>query len=100
MGTAVRPANTSSGPWDAFADVAVFVDEVVGDAGLPELERMNSTTTTTIIIIPRTCVITPKAVSNGWARIGALVIAVATTALHATQMARSRPAAALLTDRF
>jgi hypothetical protein len=28
MGTAVRPAKTSPGPWDAFADVDVFVDEV------------------------------------------------------------------------
>ena len=27
MGTAVRPAKTSPGPWDAFADVGVFVDE-------------------------------------------------------------------------
>jgi hypothetical protein len=29
MGTAVRPAKTSSGPWNAFADVGVFVDEVL-----------------------------------------------------------------------
>jgi hypothetical protein len=29
MGTAVRPAKTSSGPWDAFADVDGFVDEVL-----------------------------------------------------------------------
>ena len=29
MGTAVRPAKTSPGPWDAFADVDVFVDEVL-----------------------------------------------------------------------
>ena len=35
MGTAVRPAETSPGPWDAFADVDVFVDEV-----LAELEAM------------------------------------------------------------
>jgi transposase len=35
MGTAVRPAETSPGPWDAFADVGVFVDEV-----LVELEAM------------------------------------------------------------
>src|SRR5208282_3690127 len=35
MGTAVRPAKTSLGPWDAFADVDVFVDEV-----LAELEAM------------------------------------------------------------
>src|SRR5271157_4636134 len=35
MGTAVRPAKTPSGPWDAFADVDVFVDEV-----LVELEAM------------------------------------------------------------
>src|SRR6202140_698239 len=35
MGTAVRPAKTSPGPWDAFADVDVFVDEV-----LAELEAM------------------------------------------------------------
>ena len=28
MGTAVRPAKTSPGPWDAFADVDVFVDAV------------------------------------------------------------------------
>jgi transposase len=31
MGTAVRPAKTSSGPWDAFADVDVFVDEVLAE---------------------------------------------------------------------
>ena len=35
MGTAVRPAKTSPGQWDAFADVDVFVDEV-----LAELEAM------------------------------------------------------------
>src|SRR4051794_41418581 len=35
MGTAVRPAKTSPGPWDAFADVDAFVDEV-----LAELEAM------------------------------------------------------------
>ena len=35
MGTAVRPAKTSPGPWDAFADVDVFVDQV-----LAELEAM------------------------------------------------------------
>ena len=35
MGTAVRPAKTSAGPWDGFADVDVFVDEV-----LAELEAM------------------------------------------------------------
>src|SRR6202167_2488446 len=35
MGTAVRPAKTPPGPWDAFADVDVFVDEV-----LAELEAM------------------------------------------------------------
>src|SRR5689334_5032020 len=35
MGTAVRPAKTSPGPWDAFADVDGFVDEV-----LVELEAM------------------------------------------------------------
>ena len=29
MGTAVRPAKTSPGSWDAFADVDVFVDEVL-----------------------------------------------------------------------
>src|SRR5271156_1236978 len=29
MGTAVRPAKTSLGPWDAFADIDVFVDEVL-----------------------------------------------------------------------
>jgi transposase len=28
-GTAVRPAKTSPGPWDAFANVDVFVDEVL-----------------------------------------------------------------------
>jgi hypothetical protein len=31
MGTAVRPAKTSPGPWDAFADVDVFVDEVLSE---------------------------------------------------------------------
>jgi hypothetical protein len=35
MGTAVRPAKTSHGLWDAFADVDVFVDAV-----LAELEAM------------------------------------------------------------
>ena len=35
MGTAVRPAKTSPGPWNAFADVDAFVDEV-----LVELEAM------------------------------------------------------------
>jgi transposase len=35
MGTAVRPAKTSPGPWDAFADVDAFVDDV-----LVELEAM------------------------------------------------------------
>ena len=31
MGTAVRPAKTSPGPWDAFADVDVFVDAVLAE---------------------------------------------------------------------
>ena len=31
MGTAVRPANTSPGSWDAFADVDVFVDLVLAE---------------------------------------------------------------------
>src|SRR5580698_1205661 len=31
MGTAVRPAKTSPGPWDAFADVDAFVDEVLAE---------------------------------------------------------------------
>ena len=31
MGTAVRPAKTSPGPWDAFADIDVFVDEVLAE---------------------------------------------------------------------
>ena len=31
MGTAVSPAKTSPGPWDAFADVDVFVDEVLAE---------------------------------------------------------------------
>jgi hypothetical protein len=35
MGTAVRPAKTSPGPWDALADVGAFMDEV-----LAELEAM------------------------------------------------------------
>jgi transposase len=35
MGTSVRPAKTSPAPWDAFADVDGFVDEV-----LSELEAM------------------------------------------------------------
>jgi hypothetical protein len=35
MGTAVRLAKTSLGPWDAFADVDAFMDEV-----LAELEAM------------------------------------------------------------
>ncbi|MBW4092722.1 MAG: transposase [Proteobacteria bacterium] len=41
MGTAVRPAKTSPGPWDAFADVEVFVDEVlVADEVLAEFTVM------------------------------------------------------------
>ena len=31
MGTAVRPAKASPGPWDAFGDVDVFVDEVLAE---------------------------------------------------------------------
>ena len=31
MGTAVRPAKTSPGPWNAFGDVDVFVDEVLAE---------------------------------------------------------------------
>jgi hypothetical protein len=31
MGTAVRPAKTSPGSWDAFADVDVFVDRVLAE---------------------------------------------------------------------
>jgi transposase len=31
MGTAVRPAKTSPGPWDAFADIDAFVDEVLAE---------------------------------------------------------------------
>jgi hypothetical protein len=31
MGSAVRPAKTSPGPWDAFADVDAFVDEVLAE---------------------------------------------------------------------
>ena len=31
MGTAIRPAKTSPGPWDAFADVDAFVDEVLAE---------------------------------------------------------------------
>ena len=41
MGTAVRPANTSPGSWDTFADVDVFVDAVLAElaamAGSSEL---------------------------------------------------------------
>jgi hypothetical protein len=31
MGTAVRPAKTLPGPWDAFAYFDVFVDEVLAE---------------------------------------------------------------------
>jgi hypothetical protein len=31
MGTAVRPAKTSPGPWDAFGEVDVFVDAVLAE---------------------------------------------------------------------
>jgi hypothetical protein len=31
MGAAVRPAKTSPGPWDAFADADVFVDDVLAE---------------------------------------------------------------------
>jgi hypothetical protein len=37
MGTAVRPAKTFLGPWDAFADVDGFVDEVLAE--LTAMER-------------------------------------------------------------
>jgi hypothetical protein len=37
MGTAVRPAKTSPGPWDAFADVDGFVDQVLAE--LAAMER-------------------------------------------------------------
>jgi hypothetical protein len=37
MGTAVRPAKTSPGRWDVFADVDVFVDEALAEqAGTDE----------------------------------------------------------------
>jgi len=39
MGTAVRPAKTSPGPWDAFADVDAFVDEVLAE---PEVMAKDS----------------------------------------------------------
>lgn len=31
MGTAARPAKTSPGSWDAFADADLFVDEVLAE---------------------------------------------------------------------
>jgi hypothetical protein len=31
MGTAVRPVKTSPRPWDVFADVEVYVDEVLAE---------------------------------------------------------------------
>src|SRR3954465_5125095 len=37
MGTAVRPAKTSPGPWDAFADVDGLVDQVLAE--LVAMER-------------------------------------------------------------
>jgi hypothetical protein len=39
MGTAVRPAKTSPGPWDAFADVDVFVDEVLKELAVVARDR-------------------------------------------------------------
>ena len=48
MGTAVRPARTSPSPWDAFADVDVFVDEV-----LVELEAMAKDGARTILSGPK-----------------------------------------------
>jgi transposase len=36
MGTAVRPAKTSPGPWDAFADVDSFVDTVLRELAAME----------------------------------------------------------------
>jgi hypothetical protein len=39
MGTAVRPAKTSPGPWDAFGDVDVFVDEVLAELTAIAKER-------------------------------------------------------------
>jgi hypothetical protein len=38
MGTAVRPAKTSPGPWDALDDVDAFVNEVLAE--LEAMERM------------------------------------------------------------
>jgi hypothetical protein len=32
MGTAVRPAKTSPGSWNAFADVDIFVDAVLDES--------------------------------------------------------------------
>jgi len=40
---AVRPAKTSPGPWDAFADVDVFVDEVLAElTAMAMIEGINS----------------------------------------------------------
>jgi hypothetical protein len=38
MGTAVRPAKTSPGPWDEFADVDGFVDAVLAEVVALEKE--------------------------------------------------------------
>ena len=48
MGTAVRPAKTSPGPWDALDDVDAFVDEV-----LAELEAMAKDVTRPILSGPK-----------------------------------------------
>src|ERR1700753_3478192 len=48
MGTAVRPAKTSPGPWDALDDVDAFVDEV-----LAELEAMANGGTRPILSGPK-----------------------------------------------
>src|SRR3984957_1834449 len=48
MGTAVRPAKTSPGPWDALDDVDAFVDEV-----LAELEAMAKGGTRPILSGPK-----------------------------------------------
>jgi hypothetical protein len=46
MGTAVRTAKTSPASWDAFADVDVFVDEVLTELAAMEADGTKPTLTT------------------------------------------------------
>ena len=73
MGTAVRPAKTSPGPWDASGDVDVFVDEVlaVGDAAFQKkcLGKMHDVANSgrTIVLVCSGGNISPAQLLSLWA---------------------------------